>query len=122
MSELVTMKLLEGWRLHREYLFGLIRAKNYSENWGACRPPNPLAALGGPKAPETARPGGKAPQNPLARKRAWYERAAREHEVIMARNMMSNHTDMQRQSPCSKPICKGGGLTAADGTSCSVPL
>ena len=63
-------------------------------HWGACRPPNPPAALGGPKAPPDPPPGGQGPLDPpCAQERM--SRTAREHEVLMARNMMYNHTDMQ---------------------------
>ena len=61
-------------------------------SWGACRSPNSPASMGGPKAPPDPPPGG---QGPPPCRQARMVRMAREHEVIMARNMMSNHTDMQ---------------------------
>ena len=63
-----------------------------SELGGLVAPQTPLLPWGGRRPPQTPRLRGKAPWNPLARKRARHERRG---EVVMARNMMSNHTDMQ---------------------------
>ena len=64
-----------------------------SKYWGACRPPNPPASLGGPKAPPDPPPGGQGPPDPPCAQ-ARIARTAREHEARLARNMISNHTDM----------------------------
>ena len=54
----------------------------------------PHASRGGTKAPPDPPPRGQGPPDPPCAQ-ARMVRTAREHEVIMARNMMSNHTDMQ---------------------------
>mgnify|MGYP001489336735 CR=1 FL=1 len=66
----------------------------YSGLWtlGGVPPPNPLLPWGGEGPPDPP-PGQGLPDPPCAQARM--VRTAREHEVIMARNMMSNHTDMQ---------------------------
>ena len=55
-------------------------------------PPKPPAALGGPSPPHT---GGQGSPDPL--RASAHGTNGEEHEIIMARNVMSNHTDMQDQ-------------------------
>ena len=78
------------------------------------------SGIGGPgavqlqKSAKAPRPcaWGVRPPGPHLRASARSDRTAREHEALMARNMMSNHIDMQdkvlwsplRHSPYSKPI------------------
>ena len=60
-------------------------------------PPKPSFCPEGAKASQTPRPGGKGgnPLDPACAQAARMVQTAREHEVIMARSMMSNYTDMQ---------------------------
>ena len=68
-------------------------------SWGACRPPNPPASLEGPKASPDPPPGEQGfPDPPCAQARM--VRTAKEHEVIMARSMMSNHTPTYKTKYC----------------------
>ena len=65
-----------------------------SELGGVPPPQTPPASLGGAKALPDPPPGGQGPPDPPCAQ-ARMVRTAREHEFLMARNMMSNHTDMQ---------------------------
>ena len=60
---------------------------------GLAAPQTPLLPWGGRRPPQTPRPGGKALRTPL--RASAHDRTAKEYEDLMARNMMSNHTDMQ---------------------------
>ena len=63
---------------------------------GACglRSSKPPCFPGRAVSPPDLPPGGQGPPHPLCAQ-ARSDRTAREHEARLARNMMSNHTDMQ---------------------------
>ena len=68
---------------------------------GGLRPPNPPASLGRPNVPPDASPGRQGPTDPPCAQ-ARIARTAGEHEAIMVRNMMSNHTCSDRPLPTCK--------------------